>query len=57
MILGKWQVDWVERGVIIGALRNSLRVLVKHIAQIANDEPWVHDFDEDLNVDLKDILK
>ena len=55
------------KNVIIAAHGNSLRALVKHIenisdddilnVEIANGQPWVYDFDADLNVTGKEIVE
>ncbi len=54
------------KNVIIAAHGNSLRALVKHIenisdddilnVEIANGQPWIYEFDADLNVTGKEIV-
>ncbi len=55
------------KNVIIAAHGNSLRALVKHIenisdddilnVEIANGQPWIYEFDADLNVTGKEIVE
>lgn len=56
-----------DKNVIIAAHGNSLRALVKHIenisdddilnVEIANGQPWIYEFDADLNVTGKEIVE